>query len=223
MLWSCARSLAGERRGWGGGGGQLVGKLLHSHAVNCCHNQCFAPSALSRSAFGIDLPPTVVFDYPTIDDLVSHLAAHVHGAPSTVAGSADEQSGSDPDTQSDSDSEGAQEGGGAGTTAASPEELQLAVRRSSSDREQEQPNTQLVPASLPGPLAPINKRAPRLTKPGYFTVRACKGGWAAGSSAGLPLDASCICVVRSYTACGRCLRSMHVWLTRGAAALCAGS
>lgn len=130
---------------------------------------------MSCSAFGIDLPPTVVFDYPTIDDLVSHLAAHVHAAPSAAAGLAEEQVGSEPDSLSDSDSEGEQDAAGAGATAASPEELQLAVRRSSSDREQEQPNMQLVPASLPGTLAPVNKRAPRLTKPGYFTVRACKG------------------------------------------------
>ncbi len=156
---------------------------LAAPAMLLCITEClsdpFHDPPLCCSAFGIDLPPTVVFDYPTIDDLVGHLAARVRAsaapapAPAAAADAMDSDSPSDSD--SDSSSAGGQEAASNGAAAGAPEQRQLAVRRSSSDREQEQPNAQLVPAALPGPLLAVNKRAPRLTKPGYFTVRACCG------------------------------------------------
>lgn len=138
-----------------------------------------------RSAFGVDLPPTVVFDYPTIDDLVSHLAPHVRAPPvAAAAAAAASESDCDSDSESDGSSAGQQEGGGAAMAAAN--QRQLAVRRSSSDREQEPPNTQLVPSAVPGAIVVVNKRAPRLTKPGYFTVRACCSCCCAGTVRILP-------------------------------------
>ncbi|PRW57893.1 type I polyketide synthase [Chlorella sorokiniana] len=127
-----------------------------------------------NSAFGIELPPTVVFDYPTVDDLVGHLAAHVPAPPAAAAApaaAAEGYGGSlSSDCDSGSDSDGELEAGSSDMAAVGNDQRQLVVRRSSSDREQEPPNTQLVPAGALVPLGPVNKRAPRLTKPGYFTV-----------------------------------------------------
>ena len=151
--------------------------LLCCFCITECLSEPFHNPPLCCSAFGIDLPPTVVFDYPTIDDLVGHLAARVRAAPAPTAAPAAVAAATGSDSGSDVESDGSSaEAASNGAAAAAPEQRQLAVRRSSYDREQEQPNTQLMPAALPGPLLAVNKRAPRLTKPGYFTVRACQCG-----------------------------------------------
>ena len=76
------------------------------------------------------------------------------------------------DSASDSESCSEDDEAVADADEAPAQQQKLVVRRSGSDHEQEQPNTRPL-ALAGGPLPPVNKRAPTLTTPGYFTVSFC--------------------------------------------------
>lgn len=104
------------------------------------------PSLHHCSTSGVDLGATVIFDYPSVEALAGFLAPQL---PAPPAGEVDDCS----------------------DIGAECVEHDQAPCRSGSDSEQHPPN---VGAALAAPSAPpprANKNAPKLTKPGYFTVR----------------------------------------------------
>ena len=158
---------------------------MPDHAASCFDSSFMPLSCMSRvgapcSAFDLELPATVIFDYPTVEALANMLALQASDAvvaPQLLSDAADA-------ADSASDSEPFSDHGAAGAEQAPAPQLQLTARRSGSDHEQEQPNTRPL-ALAAGPLPPVNKKAPTLTKPGYFTVsraqriRHCRrGAWA---------------------------------------------
>ena len=113
------------------------------------------PAFCPCSLFDVELGPTVVFDYPTIEALAGWLAAQVPNealAPPAAAGGSDAE-----DSES---SEGTDEEAAVAAAASSPNSL---VPASAPD------SLAIVPAASKE-LAPPNTRAPKLSRPGYFTV-----------------------------------------------------
>ena len=113
---------------------------------------------MSCSAFGLELPATAIFDYPTIDALAAMLAEQVSDAspaPAQPAAAADEADSEDSASESES---------GSGSTS----DDDAGSEAPGSDHEQQHPNSR---RAAPPELPPINKHAPLLKRPGYFTVR----------------------------------------------------
>lgn len=108
------------------------------------------PSACPcRSVFGIDLPATFLFDYPTIEAVAEEVAGRVSDASLGYAAPV-------PAADADADALHADASAAGGSQPA-----EAAVER---------PAAAAAAGGLGKPARPINKNAPTLTLPEYFTV-----------------------------------------------------
>lgn len=150
------------------------------------------------SAFAMDLPPTLIFDYPSIGELAAALVGRVAdaaldpsgGAAANDAASIDASSVAAPAADaSAADGSGADDDAAAAESAASPAKgraptcadsggspccaLIPAFRPEEERGSRGQPAAVLAPsaaANVVAALPPLNPRAPTLTRPGYYTV-----------------------------------------------------
>lgn len=126
------------------------------HRQPCCctvmHQVCMLPLPPRCSVFGVDVPSTLVFDYPTIDDLAEELAGRSSGASLGVALHAAAQPLAD---------------------VSAPPAAAVVLPQQSAASSGEQActahSTRHATAANK-PLPPGNPNTPTLTQPGYFTV-----------------------------------------------------
>jgi hypothetical protein len=162
--------------------------------MTCC------PLPPCCSALSVRLPSTALFDYPSVEQLAAWLTGQVADAalapqPADPAAGAAEAAATSEEEGSCSSGEGAEEEEEDNVKAQQQQQRQQASgarsaprRSSSSDYEQRKPNAATEAAAVsaaaaaahePAPAVqlpprllalPVNKNAPRLTLPGYFTV-----------------------------------------------------
>ena len=165
-----ALDLRKELSGWVGGG-EMEGRDLAGsrqvvvHVVggtsmryyNATHSRCLAFSI--RSVFGVDLPATLMFDYPTIETMAEELAGHASNVALDLTVPAAAQPPATPNSVAVS----------AASASSQPQQPSAGV-----SQEAGQSRSCCWAAALDKAVPPPNPNAPTLTLPGYFTVPSLK-------------------------------------------------